>query len=47
MDDHSFGRRKFMKKMTALGTVGIAGAAGLAPGAARAAYDPRRNSSSR
>jgi len=40
MDKHSFGRRDFMKKMTALGAAGVPVVAGLAPRAAHAAYNP-------
>src|SRR6267143_1917970 len=40
MDKHSFGRRNFLMKMTALGTAGIPVVAGLAPRPAQAAYDP-------
>src|SRR5467141_4437526 len=40
MDKHSFGRRNFLTKMTALGTAGIPVVAGLAPRPAHAAYDP-------
>jgi acetyl esterase/lipase len=40
MDKDSFGRRNFLKKMTALGTAGIPVVAGLASRPAHAAYDP-------
>src|SRR3989442_1007698 len=40
MTKHSFGRRNFLKKMTALGTAGIPVVAGFAPRPAHAAYDP-------
>jgi acetyl esterase/lipase len=40
MDQHSFGRRNFLRKMTALGTAGIPVVAGLASRPAHAAYDP-------
>jgi acetyl esterase/lipase len=40
MDKHSFGRRSFLKKMTALGAAGVPVVAGLAPRPAYAAYDP-------
>ena len=40
MDKNSFGRRNFLKKMTALGAAGVPVVAGLAPRSARAAYDP-------
>src|SRR5690349_11894886 len=40
MDEDSPGRRSFLKKMTALTAAGVPMVAGLAPGAARAAYDP-------
>src|SRR6266581_2437629 len=40
MDKHSFGRRNFLKKMTALSAAGIPVVAGLAPRPAHAAYDP-------
>jgi acetyl esterase/lipase len=40
MDKHSFGRRDFLQKMTALGAAGVPLVAGLAPRAAHAAYNP-------
>src|SRR2546423_13634181 len=40
MTKDSFGRRNFLKKMTALGTAGIPVIAGLASRSAHAAYDP-------
>jgi acetyl esterase/lipase len=40
MDKHSFGRRNFLKKVTAMSAAGIPIVAGLAPRAAHAAYDP-------
>jgi acetyl esterase/lipase len=40
MTKDSFGRRNFLKKMTALSAAGIPGVAGLAPRPAHAAYDP-------
>jgi acetyl esterase/lipase len=40
MDNHSFGRRSFLKKMTALGAAGVPVVAGLAPRSAHAAYNP-------
>ena len=40
MDEDSPGRRSFLKKMTALTAAGVPMVAGLAPGSARAAYDP-------
>ena len=40
MDQYSFGRRSFLKKMTALSAAGIPVVAGLAPRPAHAAYDP-------
>ena len=40
MDKHSFGRRNFLKKMTALGAAGVPVVAGLASRPAFAAYDP-------
>jgi acetyl esterase len=40
MDTHPLGRRTFLKKLTALGAVGVPAFAGLAPRPAHAAYDP-------
>jgi acetyl esterase/lipase len=40
MDQYSFGRRSFLKKVTALSAAGIPVAVGLAPRPAYAAYDP-------
>src|SRR5438309_10812334 len=40
MDKDSFGRRNFLKKMSALSAVGVPLVAALAPGPAHAAYDP-------
>jgi acetyl esterase/lipase len=40
MDQHSFGRRDFLKKMTALTVAGVPVVAGLASRPAHAAYDP-------
>jgi len=40
MDQYSFGRRSFLKKMSALSAAGIPVVAGLAPRPAHAAYDP-------
>src|SRR6266513_5451788 len=40
MTKDSFGRRNFLKKMTALGAVGVPAVAGLASRSAHAAYDP-------
>ena len=40
MDKDSFGRRNFLKKMSALSAVGVPVVAGLAPRPAHAAYDP-------
>ena len=40
MDNHSFGRRDFLKKATALSAAGVPIVAGLAPRSANAAYDP-------
>src|SRR6266850_1227141 len=40
MDQHSFGRRNFLKKVTAVSAAGIPIVAGLAPRPAHAAYDP-------
>src|SRR6266851_6613801 len=40
VDKHSFGRRDFMKKMSALGAAGVPIVAGLAPRPAHAAYNP-------
>src|SRR5438876_5053569 len=40
MTNDSFGRRNFLKKMTALGATGVPIVAGLAPRPAHAAYDP-------
>jgi acetyl esterase/lipase len=40
MDQHSFGRRDFLKKMTALTAAGVPVVAGLASRPAHAAYDP-------
>jgi acetyl esterase/lipase len=40
MDQDSFGRRSFLKKMTALTAAGVPIVAGLAPRPAYAAYDP-------
>jgi acetyl esterase/lipase len=41
MDNHSFGRRDFLKKATALSAAGVPIVAGLAPRSAHAAYDPK------
>jgi len=41
MENHSLGRRVFLKRMTALGATGIPIVAGLAPRSAHAAYDPK------
>src|SRR5258707_11897164 len=40
MDDHFFGRRSFLKKMTALGAAGVPVVAGLVSRSAHAAYNP-------
>src|SRR2546430_10800819 len=40
MENHSLGRRTFLKKMTALGAAGVPVVAGLAPCPAHAAYNP-------
>ena len=40
MENHSLGRRGFLRKMAALGAAGIPVVAGLAPRSAHAAYDP-------
>jgi acetyl esterase len=40
MQKHSFGRRNFLKKVTALSAAGIPVVAGLSPRPAHAAYDP-------
>jgi len=41
MYEYSFGRRDFLKKVTAMTAAGIPAAAGLAPRSALAAYDPK------